>query len=39
MKAIAEVFEMSNVLVTQAKDSLQTLGLADQLLKVKDQWA
>ena len=37
MKAIVKVLEMSNVLLTQAKDSLQTLGLADQLLKVKGQ--
>ena len=33
VKAIAENFEGFCVLVTQAKDSLQTPGLADQLLK------
>jgi len=31
-------FERSCVLVTQAKDSLQTTGLASQLLKIKDQY-
>ena len=37
MKAIAESFEESGILVTQAKVSLQTTGFATQLLKIKDQ--
>ena len=37
MKAIVENFEKSGVLVTQEKASLQTPGLADQLLKIKEQ--
>ena len=38
MKAIVENFEESGFLVTQAKISLQTIGLATQLLKLKDQY-
>jgi len=37
VKAIVESFEGSGVLVTQAKVSLQTIGLASQLLKIKGQ--
>ena len=38
MKAIAESFVGSEILVTQAKVSLQKSGLAGQLLKIKDQY-
>ena len=38
VKAIVERFEGSGVLVTQAKVSLQTTGLASQLIKIKDQY-
>ena len=38
VKAIVENFEGFGVLVTQAKDSLQIPGVADQLLKIKDQY-
>ena len=38
MKAIVESFIDSGILVTQAKVSLQKSGLADQLLKIKDQY-
>ena len=38
VKAIAESFVGSGILVTQAKVSLQKSGLADQLLKIKDQY-
>jgi len=37
VKSIVESFEGSGVLVTQAKNSLQTPSLATQLLKIKDQ--
>ena len=35
VKAIVESFEGSGILITQAKVSLQTTGLAAQLLKIK----
>ena len=35
---IVENFEGSGVLVTQAKDSLPTLSLTNQLLKIKNQF-
>ena len=38
VKAIVESFVGSGILVTQAKVSLQKSGLADQLLKIKDQY-
>jgi len=38
VNAIVESFEGSGVLVTQAKVSLQTTGLASQLPKIKDQY-
>ena len=38
VKAIVESFEGSGLLVNQAKGSLQTPGLATQLLKIKDQY-
>jgi len=38
VKSIVESFEGSGVLVTQAKNSLQTPSLATQLLKIKDQY-
>jgi len=38
VKPIVESFEESGVLVTQAKNSLQTSSLATQLLKIKDQY-
>ncbi len=38
MKAIVESFEECCFLVTQAKVSMQTTGLATQLLKFKDQY-
>ena len=38
VKAIVENFEGSGVLVTQAKDSMQPPGLADQLFKINDQY-
>ena len=38
VKAIMESFEGSGTLVTQAKVSLQTTGLATKLLKIKDQY-
>ena len=38
VKAIAESFVGSGILVTQAKVSLQKRGLAGQLLKIKDQY-
>jgi len=38
VKAIVESFEGSGVLLTQTKVSLQTTGLAGQLLKIKDQY-
>ena len=38
VKAIVRSFEGSGILVTQAKVSLQTTGLATQLLKIKDQY-
>jgi len=38
VKSIVESFEGSGVLVTQAKNSLQTSSLATQLLKIKDQY-
>jgi len=38
VKAIVESFEGSDVLVTQAKVSLQTTGLASERLKIKDQY-
>ena len=31
-------FQQSGILITQAKVSLQTTGLANQILKIKDQW-
>ena len=37
VKAIVESFEVPGVLLTPVKNSLQTPGLADQLLKIKDQ--
>ena len=33
-----KIFEGSGILVTQMKDSLQTVGLVDQLLKIKYQY-
>ena len=38
VKAIVESFEESGILITQAKVSLQTIGLATQFLKIKDQY-
>ena len=38
MKAVVESFVGSEILVTQAKVSLQKSGLAGQLLKIKDQY-
>ena len=38
VKAILESFEGSGILVTQVKVSLQTTGLATQLLQIKDQY-
>ena len=38
VKAIVESFVGSGILVSQAKFSLQTSGLAGQLLKIKDQY-
>jgi len=38
VNAIVESFEGSGVSVTQTKVSLQTTGLAGQLLKIKDQY-
>jgi len=38
VKSIVESCEGSGVLVTQAKNSLQTPNLATQLLKIKDQY-
>ena len=38
VKAIAESFVGSGILVTQAKVSLQKSGLAGQLLKINDQY-
>ena len=38
VKAIVESFVGSEILVTQAKISLQKSGLAAQLLKIKDQY-
>ena len=38
VKAIVESFLGSGILVTQAKISLQKIGLAGQLLKIKDQY-
>ena len=38
VKAIEESFEGSGILVTQAKVSSQTTGLAAQLLKIKDRY-
>ena len=38
VKAIAESFGSSGILITQAKVSLQKSGLAGQLLKIKDQY-
>ena len=38
MKTIVESFVGSGILVTQAKVSLQKIGLAGQLLKIKDQY-
>jgi len=38
VKAIVESFEGFGVMVTQAKVSLQAIGLASQLLKIKDQY-
>ena len=38
VKAIAESFVSSGILVTQAKVSLQKSGLVGQLLKIKDQY-
>ena len=38
MKAIVESFEGSGILVTQARVSLLTTGLATQLLKIKNQY-
>ena len=38
VKAIEEDFKGFGVLVNQANDNLQTPGLADQLLKIKDQY-
>ena len=32
-----QIFEGSSILITQAKASLQTISLATQLLKIKDQ--
>ena len=37
MQAIVESFEGSGILVTQAKVSLQTTGLATLLLKIEEQ--
>ena len=37
VKALVENFEGSGVLITHAKESLLTPGLANQLLKIKDQ--
>ena len=38
VKAIVEGFVGSAVLVIQAKGSLETLGVATQLFKIKDQY-
>ena len=38
VKAIVESFAGSGILITQAKASLQKIGLAGQLLKIKDQY-
>ena len=38
VKAIVERSEGSGILITQPKASLQTTGLATQLLKIKDQY-
>ena len=38
MKAIVESFVGSGILVTQAKVSLQKIGLAGQLLKINNQY-
>ena len=38
MKATVKNFEGSVILDTQAEVSLQTTGLATQLLKIKDQY-
>ena len=38
VKGIVESFEGSDMLETQAKVRLQTIGLATQLLKIKDQY-
>ena len=38
MKAIVESFVGCGSLTTQAKVSLQISGLADQLLRIKDQY-
>ena len=38
MKTIVESFQGSGILVTQAKVSLHTAGLATQLLKIKHQY-
>ena len=38
VKAIVESFEESRILGTPAKVSLITIGLAIQLLKIKDQY-
>ena len=38
MKAIVESVEWCRILVTQAKVSLQTAGLATRLFNIKDQY-
>ena len=38
VKAVVESFEECDILVTQAKVSLQKTGLATKLLKIKDQY-
>ena len=38
VKAIAESFDGPGIFVTHAKVSLQTIDLATQLLKIKDQY-
>ena len=38
MKALAESFKRSGILVTQARVSLQKIDLATELLKIKNQY-